>query len=136
MKKELIEPFTVRDKFTFEGHYNHLPSDNFRIISEEEFAQSKFFTYNPEAYDYRQVCPENLTEDVKKQIGERMLTVKLYFYHDGEGLGISSDFWAGKVYYFRFEACDHNYKGTTIGKCLTRYECSKCGYTQQIDSSD
>ena len=32
--------------------------------------------------------------------------------------------------------CRHEYKSFTIGRCLTRYTCVKCGYEYVIDSGD
>lgn len=32
--------------------------------------------------------------------------------------------------------CTHEYRGRTIGRCLTEYTCSHCGDNFQIDSSD
>ena len=32
--------------------------------------------------------------------------------------------------------CKHEYKGTTVGRCLTRYTCVHCVSSYQIDSGD
>ena len=34
------------------------------------------------------------------------------------------------------EPCRHQYRGETIGRCLTRYTCSECGDRHEIDSGD
>jgi len=38
--------------------------------------------------------------------------------------------------FFRF-GCDHDYQhSTNLGNCYNRYECTKCGFTKDVDSSD
>ena len=32
--------------------------------------------------------------------------------------------------------CKHEYKSTTIGRCLTEYKCIHCGDRYQVDSGD
>lgn len=32
--------------------------------------------------------------------------------------------------------CIHEIKGTNLGNCYNRYECVKCGYMYEVDSSD
>jgi DNA-directed RNA polymerase subunit RPC12/RpoP len=34
------------------------------------------------------------------------------------------------------EPCQHSYSGRTVGRCLTRYTCSECGDSYEIDSGD
>ena len=40
-----------------------------------------------------------------------------------------------KVRYFTFAQCDHAFEPRTVGNCLTRYTCQKCGSSHEIDSS-
>lgn len=32
--------------------------------------------------------------------------------------------------------CKHEYRGITVGRCLTEYTCIHCGHRYQIDSGD
>jgi len=119
------------------GGYNDSPP-NFKEITEKEFAQSHFFTYDPEATDYRQIT------DMPNE--KTTLAVKLFFFHDGSGVGMSSDYWEGKVRYFSFDLCEHEYEELTAemarelglmhhGMCWHVIKCRKCGHTQSYDSS-
>jgi hypothetical protein len=135
-KRESVE---VKDHAKVYGDYNDAPP-NFKEITEEEFAQSMFFTYSPEYTEYRQIL---LDPDSKRK---EALSVKLYFFFDGNGFGMANDYWAKKVRYFRFKKCDHKAvelspvearkKGIVHhGNCYHVLECSKCGYIHSYDSS-
>lgn len=39
------------------------------------------------------------------------------------------------IRYFEWRACPHDFKSKTIGNCLTRYACAKCGVFYDVDSS-
>lgn len=39
------------------------------------------------------------------------------------------------VRYFRWSACAHDFRSKTIGNCLHRYTCTKCGVSYDVDSS-
>lgn len=42
----------------------------------------------------------------------------------------------GQTFYYEWVACDHDWKSSTIGNCLTQYTCRKCTASYQVDSSD
>lgn len=133
--KEHVEKF---------GNFNQLPP-NFRQITESELIKNtKFFSTTPEYIEYRQPTPDN----VKDTNLQKFFTpgVYLYFYRDGTGVGISSSYHDGKVYYFKFALCDHKYyrlsseqaKEKNIyhyGMFCNVYECTHCGLVKTEDSS-
>lgn len=92
----------------------------FRLVSEAWIAQNTG-TYRPVLVDTRTIDNKHWT---------------LFFLHDGTGWGMHLDYWRQKVLWCAF-GCDHNmvFK-ETLGRCLTRYRCSICGYEESIDSSD
>lgn len=120
----------------FEEHvcssdYNKVP-DGWREITEEQFAQGQFFTYEAEAVEFRQFHPS----PIKDEKGHPLLDARLWHYWDGTGIGMMHDFWAGKVRFFAF-GCDHDFEHIrNEGRCLNRYKCKKCGHENLIDSSD
>lgn len=117
------------------GGYNDAPP-NFKEITEKEFAQSHFFTYSPEATNTRQITDfEGETQ---------MLPVTLFFFFDGSGVGMSSNY--KKVRYFKFDLCEHDYEELSYikakelglmhhGMCWHVLKCKKCGFVQSYDSS-
>jgi len=41
------------------------------------------------------------------------------------------------VHYYKFYICDHEVKHTrNLGRCYNEYQCTKCGWTYAVDSSD
>jgi hypothetical protein len=117
MKYDIIES---KEK----SNFNELPP-NFKEITEQEFAQSKFFTYMPEKTEYRQV-----------NINGKHTDLRMFWMYDNTGYAIVSNYWDGKVIYYSFAKCEHIFDEKTVGKCLTEYTCKKCGYRETIDSSD
>ena len=116
--------------------FNEVPA-NWREVPEKEFAQSIAFTYPPERSEFRQIAPT----------GEPYtLSVRLNFMHDGTGWAMASDYWEGKVRFFRF-GCAHEWRGVGQDECRERgifhggncynvSQCKKCGYVSGVDSSD
>ena len=132
------------------GGYND-PLPNMREITEKEFAQSHFFSYDAVGYGHKQILPTPLrkagVEPATNGHHDCMTSVKYFVYHDGTGVAMTSDYWAGKVRYFHFAVCDHEMvelsgaecdaKGIQhYGRCWHVRECKKCGYVQSSDSSD
>jgi len=104
-------------------------------MSEEDFAKSKFFHYTPSAIGYTQVFKDKDGSPLKE-----MLSIHFFWFDfDKTGIAVVSDYWGGKVKYFRF-GCDHDfhevYDGVLRGRCLHTYECKKCGSRHTVDSSD
>lgn len=89
-------------------------------ILPEEFAQSHFFTYSPEATAWSRTA-----------LGD----ARMFFMHDDIGYALIGDYWGKKVGIYKF-GCQHKYKEQNVGNCLTKYTCDLCGYTKTVDSSD
>jgi len=60
------------------------------------------------------------------------------FFHDGTGIAYVFTGSGDKPSHSWFEfGCDHKMEHTTkLGNCYNRYTCSKCGYVDDVDSSD
>ena len=134
--KEILEQY--RKDF---GDYNDIPQ-NLKEITPEEFAKSKFFTYSPEHIEHRQMKVP--PADPNNKWGWRLKDIKLYTFFDKTGIGISND--GGKVTYYSFCVCEHEYEELSpsaaralghqhFGNCYHVIRCSKCGYVQEYDSS-
>lgn len=114
------------------SNFNDVPP-NFREITEKEFAQSKFFVYSPERWEYRQITRK---EDLERLQRKSALVIRMAHFYDGTGIAIESDYWAGKVHYFWFGACEHKERTQrNIGNCLNEYTCKNCGFVETLDSS-
>jgi hypothetical protein len=124
------------------GSFNDEPP-NFKQISEDEFAKSHFFTYHPDFMEHRQIFLKDLPRDMRV-VG--LFTIYMFYYWDGTGIAIHNDWWGGKVYYFSFAKCDHDYRELSQkeakskghdhwGMCFHVYECRECGFTMSQDSS-
>jgi hypothetical protein len=108
------------------GGYNDYPP-NWREITLEDFAKSKFFMYYPVYNEVRQMLAP----------GQPMVRAQLFWYHDESGIALVNDFWAGTVKYFAFATCEHEL--VVIGRpynCFTEYTCTKCDWKTAVDSSD
>jgi hypothetical protein len=83
--------------------------------------------------------------------------VYLYWYWDGTGVAVETDYWGVEmdkpeeertyVRYYAFELCQHKYKEMShawckkngvyhAGMCWHVERCSKCGHIKAYDSSD
>jgi hypothetical protein len=119
------------------GKDNGLPP-NFREITEEDFAKSKFFTYSPDFWEYRQISRREDYEKFKWGTEQRsyVFSLRMAYFFDGTGIALEHDYWAGKVRYFSFAVCEHKEREQrNVGNCLNEYTCVACGYKETIDSS-
>lgn len=144
--QKLPEPYRTKFQHVLSQHYNYAPK-HFREISEKEFVQNTLFnTYTPIATVYQQLHSNyNGTPLTIRKDG--VLTVRLFLYHDGTGVGISCDYWEGKLRFFRF-GCTHKYIDYDkeyaerhnlpyiSGRCMHNTVCTECGNVWQYDSSD
>jgi len=91
--------------------YNTFPP-GWREITEKQFARSSYFQEVPALRETRQMFEEG-TKDPAKLMLDRDRPVYfgsvLYHYHDQTGVALASDYWEGKVRYFKF-GCDHAYR--------------------------
>jgi hypothetical protein len=111
------------------GGYNEAPP-NWREIDEKEFSQRTLYdSCSPEFIVFRQIM------DKKKPC----ISAHLLVYWDNSGVSIVSDYWGkdGKfVHFYSFAKCSHDWKSVSIGHCLRRETCTKCGISHEVDSSD
>jgi len=128
----------VPDGFLAKYGKDHELPPNFREITEKEFAQSKFFVYFPEFWEYRQITKKEDFEKFKWGNEQRshVFSLRMAYFFDGTGVALEHDYWAGKVRYFAFAVCEHNERTQrNVGNCLNEYTCAACGYVETIDSS-
>lgn len=130
----LMTPTLVSDEVnhrTVYGDYNS-PPPGLVEIDEKEFSSSMFFVYTPTKVEFRQIVPNRLPWKGEKYY----LSIRLFFFHDGNGLGMSNVHGV-RVRYFRFTLCDHkDSEVVKLGNCHHKYTCRKCGYVNEVDSSD
>lgn len=125
-------------------HYNHPPA-NFREVDEEWVAKkSRYRIYGFKYTWYHQIFIDvDKPQDMRNQP-----LIGMHFFGDdsSEGIAIYTDYWAGKVRYFAFAGCIHEFRNPTIEECAEHHSwpgncyhvsiCNKCGYWRAIDSSD
>jgi hypothetical protein len=137
---KIVSCETPLETYEYEFHPNHAPR-GWREITEKEFAQSLFFSHTPDKIDHRQILYVN-----GKEVTGPMIAAFLYYFYDGTGIAVSSDFWNGKVHYYHF-GCSHKYTELGYDTCQKRgfyhagncwhvSECSKCGFIESHDTSD
>lgn len=86
------------------GKYNDAPP-GWREITEADFVKGMFFTHDPQKIEFRQL----MNAEIRSEDGAPLIDARLYFFHDGTGVALMSDFWAGKLRYFAF-GCDHKWR--------------------------
>ena len=127
----------LEEKFGF-SHFNQAPA-NFKEVDEEWLARhSTFRTYGFRYHWYQQIM--NLPDE------KYTLSIHCFGSEDGTGFAISTNYWAGKIRYFSFAGCEHEFRTPTReecaehhdypGNCYHVYICDKCGYWYSVDSSD
>ena len=125
--------------------YNDAPV-GMREITQKDFAQSMFFTYTPQAIETRQVHSDKFFARVQGSNRKCILSLTIFWMHDGTGVCMSNDFWRGKIRYF-FCGCDHDYQELSWQECQERgirhegrcwhvTECKTCKNISAHDSSD
>jgi hypothetical protein len=60
--------------------------------------------------------------------------VRIFYFYE-TAYGFVYDWQNKKVRVFHI-GCKHSYKETSLGMCLHKYECTKCGYAKTVDTSD
>jgi len=123
----MTEIFNLEDE-KIVGGYNDLPPE-FKEISEKEFAQSMFFSYSPMKVEFRQA---RLIKDSEMHLQ----SMRIYWFYNYTYIVIWNDYWAGKVHFAKGQLCEHAFECKNLGRCLNKYTCKKCGFTEEIDSSD
>ena len=110
--------------------FNKLP-ENCKPISAEKFGKYIAMGYHWVAEDYRQPRVKGYDE----LDGVKIDTARLFFFSDGSGFGAAVDF-DGKVHYFEFKPCEHDFELVWARGFEKKYKCRKCGYEYYVDSSD
>lgn len=113
------------------GNYNDFPP-GWAKLTEAEAAKSKFFQCTPWLAESRQMYVRNAQGIPHGP----MTAATLYHFSDGTGIAASADYWAGKVSWFKFGLCEHDYLSQGDGHCQHKLTCKKCGHTYYTDSSD
>ena len=118
------------------GGYNHLPP-NFKEITPEEFAQCDFFVYRIDMIESRQPYGPNDKRAAQLKV-DAGTSLRLFYMNNTTGFAIGHDYWAKRLRFFRFQLCEHTFKGVPEESrmCYHVSVCTKCGYRQAIDSSD
>ncbi|MBY8604187.1 hypothetical protein K7N18_05015 [Burkholderia arboris] len=89
-------------------------------ITCEEFAKSRFFSYTPVATGW-----------LRTTIGD----ARMFLMHDQISFALIGDSRGGTVRVFRF-GCKHVMDRKNVGNCVNQYTCTKCGFSETVDSSD
>jgi len=122
--------------------YNSAPP-NFKEIDENTFMH-RFDSYGcGTKQEFRQIWQgKGLKGKLEKEFQNSIMSIHLFWYIDGTGMGIYVDReysdrfnYKYKGRYFSFCLCEHDYNSVSIGPCLTRNICKKCGYANEVDSS-
>jgi hypothetical protein len=117
------------------AEYNQAPP-NFKEITEKEFAQSFLWNWAPAKQERRQISREELRGcGIEHPPNQGMLGVLMFWHADKTGVAMSADWWAGKLRFFKFAVCLHDFTGEKLGNCYYRHTCKKCGYSHTVDSS-
>jgi len=94
-------------------HYNHIPAPDkteyndppigLKSITEKDFSHSVFFTHTPEATEYRQIVVKSKKNLVKGDLYTGIIIcMRLFWFSDKTGIGMSRDYDSGKVEYWEF----------------------------------
>lgn len=78
--------------------------------------------YTPEFIDYNQIAINGRTEEVR-------------FYYFPTCAFAVSDIGKGDIKYWKI-GCEHEWEEETVGHCLHKFTCKKCGFVMTQDSSD
>lgn len=142
LKYETIDNNDLIPDSEWDGHFNHMPKPFWEITRDEYLHRTGGYT--PEYTWYQQVT------DIP---GEKTMLSLTFERYGANVYAVSSpNGWRcatkaeqeegkyGIVFteeprYFRV-GCNHEYSSQTIGNCLNRLTCSKCGHSYTVDSSD
>jgi hypothetical protein len=101
---------------------------NFHEIDEKTLCQeTRLAVYAPQFIEWRQLPIDGKTKPI--------ISIRLFWFHDGTCVGLSLDYWAGKVRWFA-GGCQHEFEEKKVGNCLHQRTCKKCNYEEVVDSSD
>ena len=73
--------------------------------------------------------------DYGREQKEKRLGCFITWYRSGRGIVIANDRHDNRFRMWHI-GCWHEYESKTVGNCLTKYTCKKCGWAKTIDSGD
>ena len=114
----------------------HEAPPNWREVSEAEFVEKAMRRiYSPDKIEYRSFPIKTTRPDGTERTYSQ--GIHCFWYYNGRGDAIGFDYWGKRVRFFLFAECEHQMVHTkNLGRCYNEYTCSKCGYVENIDSSD
>lgn len=89
------------------------PPVNLKPMTEPDFAKSGFRSQDLHAIEFRQMFVDG-----------KMVEARLFWFADGTGVAISSDYWEGKISYYSF-GCNHHFESKTF-EADRKQHCSVC----------
>ena len=125
---------------------------NFEWINHTEFCRGPFFMYSDWVFFTRALGGRGQTPLPDEWTMNRGITVYARCFIGGTMGGYlllpnnhykkSTDAgqavygeWKSKLYIGKFRFCRHDMLQTKVGKCLNKYDCKLCGFSETIDSS-
>jgi len=115
---------------TYQEYGGRVPLPEAKEMTVREFARSAFFSECISGRIYRSNVPDPADP-------EKTITIHGWWYDDGKWIGLSHDYWAGTVRYFRGALCEHQYKSLPQRwNCYHEAICVKCGHYNAYDSGD
>ena len=129
----------------YDAHWNHSPLKGMvvREVSQFDFVRGHAFDGLHGATESRQLTPEffNVLDgsevDYFKAVGAHAKRIQsiLFFVAHGNVWGISTEWWDGKLRYWK-AGCDHEFTHQTHAMFSHTATCKKCNYKVGYDSSD
>lgn len=114
--------------------FNCAPS-NFREVNEVDFVDSRMLSFSIYKTEYRQILSHNIDRELMLEDPPSFIDIHLHFVCDNEGYGIYRDFQKKRLRFFLF-GCNHKIKEERLSMHRTKVSCTKCDYSDVIDSSD
>lgn len=138
----------------------NLAPEKMTLLTEEEFAKSKFFVFGVKSIEYRYVIRFKDDDDLEKSITEKVfedslgnklqfncyIETSMLWVDDFGGVAIVSTRNEGRVHFFSFGCTHKSWRSPTEeemkkhhlinGMCIHNAVCKDCGFVQTLDSSD
>lgn len=110
------------------------------ITEAQLVAETNWGTFHPNHMGYSQ----------NVEINGRKTSITFFVFYDGTGVAFSHDYWtayyetkgretegrAAPMQWYRFARCEHTIERTKLGNCYYRHTCTKCGFSEEVDTSD
>jgi hypothetical protein len=131
--------------FTGKGQ---VPLVNLQEITEAEFVKGHYLNVvaNPLYKESRQFIVDvkktmlhdsyHTQQLVRAETDMGYMQFEVFHKNKSRGIALVTDYWADRIYYFKFGCSHPNDKSKSIGRCYTQYDCPDCGRSKKIDSGD